>query len=60
MIGWAESWQEFFAMGEHAVYVWASFGAVAVVMLVNWLLPVWQHRKLLSDLRRQAVRSNRD
>ncbi len=50
------NWQEFWAMGGHAFYVWTSFGAVAAVMLANWLLPVLQHRKLLDQLRRQSRR----
>lgn len=52
------NWQEFWAMGGHAVYVWSSFGAVAVVMLLNWILPVIGHRQLLKDLRRQVARRN--
>ncbi len=47
---------EFFAMGGHAFYVWTSFGAVAAVMIINLIVPVVSHKKLLSELRRQASR----
>lgn len=54
------NWQEFFAMGGHAFYVWTSFGATAVVMLANWLLPLFANRKLISDIRRQLEREAGD
>lgn len=54
------NWQEFFAMGGHAFYVWTSFGSVAAIMLANWLLPLFAHRKLISDIRRQLEREAGD
>jgi heme exporter protein D len=44
---------EFFAMGGYALYVWGSFGACAVAMLVEpWLLR--QHaRAVMRSLKRQ-------
>lgn len=50
------NWQEFLAMGGHAFYVWGSFGMVALVMVANWLVPLWQHRRLLAELERQVRR----
>ena len=50
------SLQEFWNMGGHVVYVWGSFGAVAVVMLCNLLLPVIQHRSLIKQLSQQGDR----
>lgn len=52
--------QEFLSMGGHGVYVWTSFGSVAFLMLLNWILPVIAHRKLIKDLRRQVTRNNGD
>ena len=32
---WAfDSWTEFFAMGGHAFYVWSSYGAFAVLLIL--------------------------
>ena len=42
---------EFFAMGGYAVYVWSSFGACALAMLVEpWLLRC-ERRQLLKAIR---------
>ena len=42
---------EFFAMGGYALYVWGSFGATALVMLVESLLIRSQRRRILRNLR---------
>lgn len=42
---------EFFAMGGYALYVWGSFGATALVMLVESLLIRSQRRNILRNLR---------
>jgi len=44
--------EDFFAMGGYALYVWGSFGACALAMLVEpWLLRR-RHRALVRSLRR--------
>jgi heme exporter protein D len=50
---------EFFHMGGYAVYVWTSYGIALVVLLLNIILPVRQHRKLLTDIARMASRAGR-
>ena len=45
------SFSEFFAMGGYALYVWGSFGATALVMLVESLLIRTQRRHILRNLR---------
>jgi len=43
---------DFFAMGGYALYVWGSFGACALAMLIEpWLLRR-RHRALVRSLRR--------
>ena len=42
---------EFFSMGGYALYVWGSFGATALVMLVESLLIRSQRRHILRNLR---------
>lgn len=42
---------EFFAMGGYALYVWGSFGATALVMLVESLLIRSQRRNILRNFR---------
>ena len=42
---------DFFAMGGYALYVWGSFGATALVMLVESLLIRSQRRRILRNLR---------
>ncbi len=43
---------EFFAMGGYALYVWGSFGACALLMLMEPLLA----RRRLSEVRRSLIR----
>jgi heme exporter protein D len=38
---------EFFHMGGYALYVWTSFGIAFVVLLLNIVLPLQQHREVL-------------
>ena len=42
---------EFFAMGGYALYVWGSFGATALVMLVESLLIRSRRKEVLRELR---------
>ena len=42
---------EFFAMGGYAFYVWGSFGATALVMLVESLLIRKRRHEVLRNLR---------
>lgn len=44
---------EFFAMGGYAFYVWGSFGACALGMLIEPLLVRQRRRQLLQTLREQ-------
>jgi len=44
------SWAEFWEMGGYAFYVWGSFGATALVVIVEiWQLRA-QHRALIRNL----------
>ncbi|HRY07507.1 MAG TPA: heme exporter protein CcmD [Hyphomicrobiaceae bacterium] len=46
-------------LGPHAIFIWASYGAVAVVLLVlvAWLLWDGRHQqRLLEDLENRGVR----
>jgi heme exporter protein D len=50
------NWQEFFAMGGYAFYVWASYAITFVVMLVLVIMPVVQRKQFM---RQQALRLKR-
>jgi heme exporter protein D len=45
---------EFFAMGGYALYVWGSFGACALAMLLEPLLVRQRRNTIVQSLRRQA------
>ncbi len=45
---------EFFAMGGHGFYVWSSFAIVAVVMLLNVVLPLRTARRLREEIRARS------
>lgn len=40
---------EFFNMGGYAMYVWSSFGITFLIILLNLLQPLLQHRKALRE-----------
>ena len=53
-MNWA-SVGDFFAMGGYALYVWGSFGACALVLLLEPLLVAKRHAEVLRGLRRQVA-----
>ena len=46
---------EFFAMGGYAFYVWGSFGACALGVLIETLQVRRQHQAVLQRLREQRL-----
>ena len=47
------SFAEFLAMGTHDVYVWGSFGVMAIVMIAEPLIVMQGQKSLIERLRRQ-------
>jgi heme exporter protein D len=48
---------EFFYMGGYAFYVWMSYGLVALVLILNIVIPRQQHKSIVSRL---ATLTNRN
>jgi heme exporter protein D len=46
---------EFFAMGGYALYVWCSFGACAVVFLLEPLTVRVRHQAIIRRLQREVL-----
>jgi heme exporter protein D len=46
---------EFFAMGGYAFYVWGSFGATALVMVIEMGLIRARRRELLDELHNEQL-----
>jgi len=44
---------DFVKMGGYGLYVWLVYGMALLVLLINLLLPLWRHHKLLLHLARQ-------
>ena len=49
---------EFLQMGGYAFYVWCSYGVTFLVLLINYLLPVKQEKRLLKELTKRKVSGN--
>ena len=49
---------EFFAMGGHALYVWGSFGACALLMIVEPILARARRSQAINELRRELRARN--
>ncbi len=45
------NWGEFFAMGGHALYIWASYAGAAVVLVLNVLVPLRRRKAVHKTLR---------
>ena len=50
------NWQDFFAMGGYAFYVWTAYGLMAFVLILNLVLPLRRHREVLAELARRMKR----
>lgn len=53
------NWEQFFAMGGYAVYVWTSYGLMAVILVVNVLLPLWHHTDIRHSIARRLQQDRR-
>ena len=49
----AESWQQFWAMGGYAGYVWSSYAIAAVVIVGNIVAPVIAHRQIARRIKNE-------
>ena len=45
---------DFFAMGGYALYVWGSFGVVALALTLEPILVGRRHKNVVRNLRQQA------
>lgn len=45
---------DFLAMGGHAPYVWGSFGMVATVVIIEWLLVRRRRQRIFARLSRKS------
>ncbi len=41
---------DFFSMGSYGIYVWSSYAIAAVVLLLNYLIPVFKSRQIIRRL----------
>ncbi|MES1947464.1 heme exporter protein CcmD [Salinisphaera sp. C84B14] len=48
-----ESWQQFWAMGGYAGYVWSSYAIAAVVIVGNIVAPVIAHRQIARRIKNE-------
>lgn len=55
-----ESPAAFFAMGGYGFYVWGSFGACALLMIVEPILAAKRRRDILRSLRRERLADTLD
>jgi heme exporter protein D len=51
---------EFFAMGGYALYVWGSFGVVAVALVLEPILVSRRRQAIVQSLRRHALADKLD
>jgi len=47
------SFSDFIHMGGYGNYVWSAYGFVALVLILNTVLPIVRHRRLLREAKLQ-------
>ena len=47
---------EFFAMGGYGAYIWPAYGVTLAALIINALVPVYWHRRLLREFRQSHQR----
>jgi heme exporter protein D len=52
------SLNEFLAMGGYAFYVWGAYGLTLIVLVLNIVLPLLEHRQFLYKQAAKQRRSN--
>ena len=50
------NWQEFFAMGGYAFYVWTSYLVTLVVLVVNIIVPIVQRNQFFRQQKQRLHR----
>lgn len=53
------NWQEFFAMGGYAPYVWTSYGLMAVLLVWNLIEPMRRRTQVEENLRRRFAQNGK-
>ncbi|WP_028694503.1 heme exporter protein CcmD [Pseudomonas cremoricolorata] len=53
------SFSEFFAMGQHGLYVWSAYGVCLLVLAVNVAAPVLARRRYLQEEARRLRRESK-
>ncbi len=48
---------EFLNMGGYGLYVWPAYLIVAIVLILNLIVPLRHHRRLLSEFSRHKNRN---
>ena len=51
--------QEFFYMGGYGFYIWTSYAIVLVAMLLNFIWPAVQRRRIISRLQQARERKEK-
>jgi heme exporter protein D len=53
------NWDHFLSMGGYALYVWTAYGLMALVLLVNLVLPLWRKAAVMHGLARRLRQARR-
>lgn len=53
------NWEQFFSMGGYAFYVWTAYGLMAIVLLINLVLPWRRKSEVMSSLARRVKQEQR-
>ena len=51
---------DFFAMGGYAAYVWPSYVLATIVLVVNIVAPLKQHKRVLTEIARKLRRARKE
>ncbi len=48
--------KQFIAMGGYAVYVWSAYGIAVLILIINSILTIKNHRRVVRNIRQWLKR----
>lgn len=52
--------KEFFNMGGYAFFVWTSYGIAFLILLINIVIPLQEHKNILKRMAKKAKRAEEE
>lgn len=51
--------EQLLSMGGYGIYIWMAYSMAILVIVLNLLMPLWQHQKLLKRIGRRLIQQRK-